>query len=112
MLEGKLYVDVKDERIRLTPSHGELEVPLWCRNRVIPLPPSRCPGADGAYILDAILHENYYQYMDQELALGGDGISVIQVLCIFDRGGSCLALPKLLPFSLILSRAMTALISQ
>lgn len=92
MLEGELYVDVGEKRVQLTPSDGELEIPPWCRNRAIPLPPSEDgrhtrfllsgPGADGPYMLDAIFYENYYRYMDQALAPGGEGISVVQVLCV------------------------------
>lgn len=31
---------------------------------------------------------------------------------MFDRGGSCLTLPKLIPFSLMLSRVMTVFIGR
>lgn len=92
VLEGELDVDVGDKRIRLTPSDDELEIPAWCRNRLIPLPPSddrkytkfllSGPGAEGPYMLDAIFYENYYRYMDHALSPGGDGISLIQVLCV------------------------------
>ena len=92
MLEGELYVDVGDKRVLLTPADGELEIPAWARNRAIPLPPSgdrkytkfllSGPGAVGDYMLDAIFYENYYRYMDQALATGGEGISVVQVLCV------------------------------
>ncbi|EAT89586.1 hypothetical protein HBI56_029130 [Parastagonospora nodorum] len=116
MLEGELYVDFGYKRVLLTPSEGDLEIPAWARNRVIPLPPSEDRNAPGSYsmvpeqsdyMLDAIFYENYYRYMDHALAPGGEGISVIQVLCMFDRGGSCLALPNSIPFSLTLSKAMT-----
>ncbi|KAH3953915.1 hypothetical protein HBI24_121800 [Parastagonospora nodorum] len=136
MLEGELYVDFGYKRVLLTPSEGDLEIPAWARNRVIPLPPSEDRNAPGSYsmvpeqsdyMLDAIFYENYYRYMDHALAPGGEGISVIQVLCVslflsvalngqgsvshkfqmFDRGGSCLALPNSIPFSLTLSKAMT-----
>jgi len=92
MLEGELYIDVGDERIRLKPSDGELLIPAWFRNRVIPLPPSEDrkytkfllsgPGVESAYMLDSIFYENYYRYMDQALSPGGDGISIVQVLCV------------------------------
>ena len=92
ILEGELQVDVGDKRIRLTPFDGELEIPAWYRNRVIPLPPSEDrkytkfllsgPGANGTYMLDDIFYENYYRYMDQALSAGGEGISVVQVLCV------------------------------
>jgi hypothetical protein len=92
ILEGQLDVDVGDERIRLTSSDEELMIPAWCRNRAIPLPPSNDrkhtrfllsgPGANGPYMLDSIFYENYYRYMDQALAPGGEGISIIQVLCV------------------------------
>lgn len=76
MLERELHVDVGDKRILLTPS-GELEIPACYRKRAVPLPPS-----DGSYMLDAMFYENYYRYMDQALSPGGDGIGIVQVLCI------------------------------
>jgi hypothetical protein len=92
MLEGEVYIDVGDERTRLTPSDDELEIPAWYRNRMVPVAPSKDrrytkfllsgPGADGPCMLDSIFYENYYKYMDQALAVGGEGISVIQVLCV------------------------------
>jgi hypothetical protein len=92
VLEGGLDIDVEDKRVRLTSSDDELEIPVWCRNRAIPLPPSddrrytrfllSGPGADGPHMLDAIFYENYYRYMDQVLSPGGEGISIIQLLSV------------------------------
>lgn len=142
MLEGEL--DIGDKPTLLTPSDGELGIPAWARNRVIPLPPSEDrkytrflpsgPGAVGDYMLVAIFYKNYYRYMDHALAPGGEGISIsiIQVLCVslflslalddqgsashklqmFDRGGSCLAFPKSIPFNLTLSKATAVVIGR
>ncbi|KAF2680810.1 hypothetical protein K458DRAFT_372838 [Lentithecium fluviatile CBS 122367] len=122
MLEGELNVDVGDKRIRLRPSDDELEIPARCRNWAIPLPPSEDrkytkfllndPGADGPYMLDAIFYENYYRYMDQALSPGGEGISVVQVFCMFGAGGSCLVLLNFILFSMTLSKAMTVVIGR
>ncbi|KAF2463678.1 uncharacterized protein BDR25DRAFT_245311, partial [Lindgomyces ingoldianus] len=116
VLEGSLYVDVGTRRVLLTPLKPELQVPPWVRNRVIPGPPFpgqrftkfllSSPAAVGPYMLDFIFYENYYRYMDQALAPGGEGIDLIQVLCMFDAGGSCLALPSLIPFNMTISRIM------
>ena len=63
-----------------------------CRNRLIPTPPSdqrrytkflmSGSGASGTRKLDFIFYENYYRYMDDALAPGGEGLSIIQVLCV------------------------------
>lgn len=39
-------------------------------------------GASGTRKLDFIFYENYYRYMDDALAPGGEGLSIIQVLCV------------------------------
>ncbi|PSN62789.1 hypothetical protein BS50DRAFT_603421 [Corynespora cassiicola Philippines] len=126
-LQGSLYVDVGERKILLTAADGELEIPAWARNRAISGPASddnkhtrfllSGPVADGPYMLDDVFYENYYRYMDQVLAPGGEGISIIQILCVsssnltryvhmFDAGGSCLALPSSIPFNMGISRGL------
>jgi hypothetical protein len=39
-------------------------------------------GVAGTRMLDSVFYENYYRYMDQALAVGGEGISVVQILCV------------------------------
>jgi hypothetical protein len=43
-------------------------------------------GASGSRKLDFIFYENYYRYMDEALAPGGGGLSIIQVLCVSISG--------------------------
>jgi hypothetical protein len=115
VLEGSLYVDVGDERELLTPSSDELPVESWVRNRVIPGPLSADqkktifllsgPAAQGTRMLDYIFYENYYRYMDAMVS-EGQAIELIQILCMFDAGGSCIALPWYVPFGMTVSRIM------
>lgn len=115
MLEGSLYVDKGSERVLLTPTSDELAVGAWVRNRVIPGPLSTDqqktvfllsgPAAQGARMLDYVFYENYYRYMDGQV-VSGNPIELIQILCMFDAGGSCVALPWFIPFGMTLSRAL------
>ncbi|KAF2472735.1 uncharacterized protein BDR25DRAFT_312649 [Lindgomyces ingoldianus] len=46
------------------------------------------PASEGPFMLDAIFYENYYLYITKVLAPGGEGLSLIEVFCMFDAGGS------------------------
>ncbi|KAF2259716.1 hypothetical protein CC78DRAFT_524385 [Lojkania enalia] len=115
VLEGSLYVDAGPKRILLTPSDDELPVEAWVRNRVIPGPLSSDqqttrfllsgPAAQGPRMLDYIFYENYYRYMDAMISTG-QAIEFIQILSMFDAGGSCIALPWYIPFGMTVSRVM------
>jgi hypothetical protein len=56
-------------------------------------------------MLDYTFYENYYRYMDQ-MVTEGQPIEMIQILCMFDAGGSCMALPWYIPFNMTISRLM------
>ncbi|ORY13380.1 hypothetical protein BCR34DRAFT_535608 [Clohesyomyces aquaticus] len=122
VLEGSLYLDIGKKRVLLTPSDDEREIPTWTRNRAFPGPLSAerrltkfllsGPAAAGTFMLDTAFYENYYRYMDRALAPGGEGISIIQVLSMFDAGGSCLALPRFIPFNMCISRVMGVVVGR
>ena len=121
VLEGSFYVQVGSERVLLTPSDDELSVKPYVRNSVIPGPLSTRqkvtkflmsgPAANGYRMLDYIFYENYYRYMDTTVA-AGNSIELIQILCMFDAGGSCIALPWYIPFNMYISRAMGVVIGR
>jgi hypothetical protein len=121
VLEGSLYVEVGAHRLLLTSESGELPVMPWVRNRVIPGPVSESqtktvfllsgPAAQGTRMLDFIFYENYYRYMDAMVA-EGKAIELIQILCMFDAGGSCVALPWYVPFGMTVSRALGVVVGR
>ncbi|KAF2657852.1 hypothetical protein K491DRAFT_714143 [Lophiostoma macrostomum CBS 122681] len=121
VLEGALYIDVGSERILLTPESDELPVNPWVRNRVIPGPLSETtpitkfllsgPASTTNRMLDYTFYENYYRYMDQMVS-GGQPIEMIQILCMFDAGGSCVALPWYVPFNMIISRLIGVVVGR
>ncbi|PVH97431.1 hypothetical protein DM02DRAFT_685011 [Periconia macrospinosa] len=121
VLEGSLYVQVGSKRVLLSPSDDELPVEPYVRNRIMAGPLSNDqkltkfmmsgPAAEGHRMLDYVFYENYYRYMDTAVS-AGNPIELIQILCMFDAGGSCIALPWYIPFNMYISRAMGVVIGR
>jgi hypothetical protein len=92
VVEGSLYIDLGEKQVLLTASDGEYTIPPWTKHRAIPGPLETGrkytkfilsgPKSNDTYMLDFIFYENYYRYMDQVLAPGAEGISIIQILCV------------------------------
>ncbi|KAF2014434.1 hypothetical protein BU24DRAFT_481891 [Aaosphaeria arxii CBS 175.79] len=123
VIEGSLYVDVGPNRVLLTHNDDELPVPPWVRNRTIPGPLSNdqqvtkfllsgpAPKGKESRMLDYIFYENYYRYMD-EMVSTGQAIDFIQILCMFDAGGSCIMLPWWVPCGMLVSRALGVVVGR
>ncbi|KAF2868135.1 hypothetical protein BDV95DRAFT_580310 [Massariosphaeria phaeospora] len=115
VLEGSVIHPFGKERLLLTPADGEVCIPPYVRNNLIPGPLSEDqkttrfllsgPAADSNYMLDLIFYENYYRYLDQAVS-GNESIDLIQVLSMFDAGASGLCLPWWIPFNMTISRVL------
>ncbi|KAI1326339.1 hypothetical protein F5Y16DRAFT_400408 [Xylariaceae sp. FL0255] len=127
VVSGKLVVDVDGRQHILTPEDGELCVKAWSNHRLYPLYPSEI-GEDGttslettirasgqqsgrAYQEDILFLENWSKYQE-DVVLNNKKISLIQVLCMFDAGGSYLSPPSWLPFGRYISRFMGVLVGR
>ncbi|KAI0160006.1 hypothetical protein GGR52DRAFT_174907 [Hypoxylon sp. FL1284] len=117
--EGRLAVELEGEERVLTPQDGEVTVKPWVNHRLYS-PLSK--GAEGKdlkvtkfllsgqntpelFRLDTVFFENWYAYQDQ-IVVKGEKVNLLQVMSMFDAGGSYLSLPRWIPFSRTLARAM------
>ncbi|KAI1080737.1 hypothetical protein F5B20DRAFT_570206 [Whalleya microplaca] len=122
VLEGRLAVEVGGREYMLAPEHGEFLVRPWTNHRLYP--PVSEKGAGGGegglrrtrfllsgqdtaemFRLDTVFFENWYGYQDQTV-VKGENIDLVQVMSMFDAGGSYLSLPRWIPFSKTLARAL------
>ncbi|KAL8695589.1 MAG: hypothetical protein Q9224_003322 [Gallowayella concinna] len=122
VLQGRMGVEINGcERI-LGPQDGQIEIEPWTIHRLFPPPPSeRREGDNGEaedtarfllsgsetpelFRLDTVFFQNWYGYQD-EVVKSGARMDLIQVMCMFDAGGSYLAAPWWIPFGRNLSRA-------
>ncbi|KAI0160771.1 hypothetical protein GGR57DRAFT_456282 [Xylariaceae sp. FL1272] len=119
---GTLVVDVNGKRLVLTPDDGELCVKAWSNHRLYPLYPvehtansaDASPKETKVYIKgqqsnrafqeDLLFLENWAGYLD-DVVMNNKQISFLQVLCMFDAGGSYLSPPHWLPLGQQISRA-------
>ncbi|ORY19263.1 hypothetical protein BCR34DRAFT_472123, partial [Clohesyomyces aquaticus] len=66
---------------------------------------------DKPYQFDSIFFQNWYGYQDQIVVMG-EKFDIIQVLSMFDAGGSYLSLSWYVPFGKTVSRLMGVVIGQ
>ncbi|KAH9992265.1 hypothetical protein F4779DRAFT_637567 [Xylariaceae sp. FL0662B] len=114
VLEGCLVAEVEGREHLLRPGDGEFHVPPWKDHRLYqPLDThgqdARQPGdvtrfvisaedTSELYRLDTVFFQNWYGYQD-EVALKKKKPDIIQVMCMFDAGGSYLSLPRWMPLN-------------
>ncbi|KAF2744281.1 hypothetical protein M011DRAFT_449808, partial [Sporormia fimetaria CBS 119925] len=116
--EGELAVEVEGREYILTPSDGEFLIRPWTNHRLYPVMPTA--GSDGprksrfllsgedtkdAFKLDKVFFQNWYAYQD-EIVVRGKKVDLIQVMNMFDAGGSYLSLPAWVPFRNRLAQIM------
>ncbi|KAF2688561.1 hypothetical protein K458DRAFT_440167 [Lentithecium fluviatile CBS 122367] len=115
VLEGRLAVEVEGVEHILTSADGELSIKPWTNHRLYPPPHKDGESVtrfllsgvdtDETYKLDELFFENWYGYQDA-VFVHGEAISIIQVMSMFDAGGSYMSLPVWIPFSKTIARAM------
>ncbi|TGJ87168.1 hypothetical protein E0Z10_g1587 [Xylaria hypoxylon] len=126
VLEGRLAVEVEGVEHVLGPSDSEFMLKPWCNHRLYsPVTDVReqakkhNDGWDGEktvfllsgqdtdemFRLDTVFFENWYAYQDR-IVVNGDKINLIQVMSMFDAGGSYLSLPTWIPFSRTIARGL------
>ncbi|KAJ3566272.1 hypothetical protein NPX13_g7198 [Xylaria arbuscula] len=125
VLEGRLAVEIEGVEHILGPNDGELEVRPWCNHRLYSPVTNQGKdegledGWDGEktvfllsgqdtdemFRLDTVFFENWYAYQDL-VVVKGEKIDLIQVMSMFDAGGSYLSLPRWIPFSRTIARSL------
>ncbi|KAI1377103.1 hypothetical protein F4677DRAFT_444908 [Hypoxylon crocopeplum] len=118
VLEGRLALEIEGKEHVLGPEDGEMPVRPWTNHRLY------SPVADDTeaelkvtrfmlsaestpelFRLDTVFFENWYAYQDQ-IVVKGEKIDLVQVMSMFDAGGSYLSLPRWIPFSRTIARAL------
>ncbi|KAI7780127.1 hypothetical protein LA080_000046 [Diaporthe eres] len=109
VLEGRLCYEIEGKELVLTPEDGEVCIEPWTHHRLLPTPPTDGPSgrrsvvllsstdSDQVFKLDYIFYQNWYSYQEEFIIHGGS-LSLLQVLIMFDAGGSYLSLPNWIPF--------------
>ncbi|KUI58321.1 hypothetical protein VP1G_05615 [Cytospora mali] len=117
VLEGRLCVEMEGKEHILTKKDGEICVRPWTNHRLYPPPPTDGPSGrrtvfllsgsvtDEPFKLDEVFFENWYAYQEQ-IVTHGKRVNVLQVMSMFDAGGSYLSLPQWVPFGKQLAYAM------
>ncbi|THC93411.1 hypothetical protein EYZ11_007106 [Aspergillus tanneri] len=113
VLEGQLYVEDDKQEYGLTPSDGEICIQPWVNHRLYPSASYNgtikflLSGEDTPELfrLDTIFFENWYGYQDETVVLG-KGVDLIQVMSMFDAGGSYLSFPEWVPFGRTLAMTL------
>ncbi|KAI0517437.1 hypothetical protein F5B22DRAFT_104796 [Xylaria bambusicola] len=127
VLEGRLAVEIEGVEHVLAPKDGELKVRPWCNHRLYSpvtdlLGEAHAEFDDGwdgektvfllsgedtdeMFRLDTVFFENWYAYQDL-VVVKGEKIDLIQVMSMFDAGGSYLSLPSWIPFGRTIARGM------
>ncbi|KAF2672459.1 hypothetical protein BT63DRAFT_422918 [Microthyrium microscopicum] len=112
--EGKLAVEADGKEQVLTPEDGVFQIKPWTHHRLYPPPDDGSEitkfilsGAETEeqYQLDHLFFSNWYAYQDTVFVQGGK-FSLVQILSMFDAGGSYLSFPKWVPGGRTLSRLM------
>ncbi|KAI5865273.1 hypothetical protein GGS23DRAFT_419325 [Durotheca rogersii] len=128
VLEGRLVVEVEGKESTLLPEDGEFTVLPWTNHRLYsPVSDRKSEGADPdtkvtRFILsgertpeplrlDTVFFENWYAYQDQ-VVLKGMKIDLIQVMSMFDAGGSYLSLPPWIPFGRTIAQVLGIVIGR
>ncbi|KAK1758963.1 hypothetical protein QBC47DRAFT_336533 [Echria macrotheca] len=119
-----LEMDYGGERV-VRPRDGDVVVPRGEHHRLYTLPPPTGGGGEeeegddveevevllwgeqteSAQKLDLIFFENWYAYQEK-VVVGGEGVSLLQVLIMFDAAGTYLSLPRWVPFRVPLAKIM------
>ncbi|MCJ1247585.1 hypothetical protein MMC30_004800 [Trapelia coarctata] len=121
VLEGRLCVEVEGVKRELGPSDGEICVKPWANHRLYP-PRDFAASPTVRFLLsgqetremfrlDTVFFLNWYGYQD-EVVLGGKGFDLVQIMCMFDAGGSYLSFPWWVPFGRSLARAVGILVGR
>ncbi|KAI0403371.1 hypothetical protein F4802DRAFT_295292 [Xylaria palmicola] len=126
VLEGRLAVEVEGVEHILSPRDREFTLQPWCNHRLYsPVtgigdpPKGQDDGWDGKkttfllsgqdtdkmFRLDTVFFENWYAYQDL-VVVEGKKPDVVQIMSMFDAGGSYLSLPTWIPFSRTVARAL------
>ncbi|KAI8624751.1 hypothetical protein F5Y19DRAFT_304950 [Xylariaceae sp. FL1651] len=126
VLEGRLAVEVEGVEHVLSPRSGEFKLQPWCNHRLYS-PVAEVGGqatsqddewdgektvfllsgqdTDEMFRLDTVFFENWYAYQDL-IVVKGEKIDLVQVMSMFDAGGSYLSLPTWIPFSRTIARGL------
>ncbi|KAI2607914.1 hypothetical protein GGR54DRAFT_396669 [Hypoxylon sp. NC1633] len=118
VLEGRLAIEVEGEERVLSSEDGEVALRPWTSHRLYsPVAESgeanlkvtkfmlSAESTPELFRLDTVFFENWYAYQDR-IVVKGEKVDLIQVMSMFDAGGSYLSLPRWIPFSKTLARAL------
>ncbi|KAI5919048.1 hypothetical protein F4810DRAFT_527633 [Camillea tinctor] len=125
VVEGRLAVEVEGVERVLAPEDGEVCVKPWAHHRLyspVTEVKDKAEGegegegdktrfllsgqdTDAMFRLDTVFFENWYGYQDR-IVVAGEKPNLVQVLSMFDAGGSYLSLPNWVPFGRTLSRVI------
>ncbi|RAK84042.1 hypothetical protein BO79DRAFT_159330 [Aspergillus costaricaensis CBS 115574] len=127
VLEGELCVDVGNQQYTLTPKSGRFCIRPWIDHRLYPpLIPAQqrsnddmtSSGGDGiirfllsgqdtveTFKLDILFFMNWYGYQEETVVVGKN-VDILQVMSMFDAGGSYLSLPEWVPFGSVIAMGM------
>ncbi|KAJ4396132.1 hypothetical protein N0V93_000350 [Gnomoniopsis smithogilvyi] len=124
-LEGVLCLDMNGTELVLRPDDGEITIHRDVHHRTYPhggvslgLEPTNTSQRDPVvrfllsaehspqpFQLDLAFFENWYAYQEK-VVLGGSRLDMIQVLSIFDAGGTYLSFPWWIPFRRSIARTL------
>ncbi|KAF2753656.1 hypothetical protein EJ05DRAFT_167131 [Pseudovirgaria hyperparasitica] len=121
VLEGELFVEVDGVEMALAPEHGEITVRPWQHHRLYPHPSGgrdtmrfllSADDTPESFKIDNVFFQNWYAYQDEVVLHKGGHFDVLQVMNMFDAGGSYLSLPTWMPFRCQISRAAGILLGR
>ncbi|KAI1437417.1 hypothetical protein GGR50DRAFT_71568 [Xylaria sp. CBS 124048] len=117
VLQGCLAVEVDGVEQILSRGDGEFNLRPWTHHRLYS-PITEVEGkedktvfllsgqdTDEMFRLDTVFFENWYAYQDL-IVMNGKKFDLIQVMSMFDAGGSYLSLPRWIPFNRTIARGM------
>ncbi|KAI0023370.1 hypothetical protein F4780DRAFT_78264 [Xylariomycetidae sp. FL0641] len=123
-LKGKLAVEIAGHTHVLSPGDGQLSVKPWVHHRLYPLEPDdaaegpremgfRVSGqrSSEAFSEDILFLQNLYGYQN-ELVMNKGKFNLLQILCMFDAGGSYVSLPPWVPFGRSISRGLGVVVGR
>ncbi|PYH70452.1 cupin domain-containing protein [Aspergillus vadensis CBS 113365] len=127
VLEGELCVDIGNQQYTLTPQSGRFCIRPRVNHRLYPpLFPAQqrsndvmIPSGGGGIIqfllsgqdtvetfkLDILFFMNWYGYQEETVVVG-ENVEILQVMSMFDAGGSYLSLPEWVPFGSAIAMGM------
>ncbi|KAI1827530.1 hypothetical protein F4861DRAFT_368664 [Xylaria intraflava] len=132
VLQGRLAVEIEGVERILTPKNGEFILQPWCHHRLyspvteIGLQAKEHDDdlddqttvfllsgqdTDEMFRLDTVFFENWYAYQDR-VVVDGEKVNLIQVMSMFDAGGSYLSLPRWIPFNRTIARGMGVVVGR